>query len=285
MLSKNDALVKELVDMGEENSSACPSQEQILETAMNMAGFMLKETKGRQAIPITKAFLCRATDNDPLPPMAQMLKKSGRGGGLPLLLYIALTWRSVAKPFNTHKPAEAWARLLALPDPQGRGANRIRRALHVLEDVRLIRRESKGKGVSPVITLLNPDGSGSAYVLPWQQYRDSKVPYFKVPASLWTQGIIQQLKSPGLVMLLILLAESSDRRNGYIFPGDVFAQRYAVSASTRTRGTKILLSTSVRGRFMNLLTTERESVRSPENSKFDMIRSRKRYRLHLPIND
>ncbi|WP_432246221.1 hypothetical protein ACRB8A_20115 (plasmid) [Arthrobacter sp. G.S.26] len=190
--------------------------------------------------------------------------------------------------------APALAELLDLPDPRGNGARRVRDALKALAAAQLIRLMPR-PGTSPLIQLMNETGNGEEYDLPSTSYVRSQRTkpnqesvthpdlYFQLPAELWTEGFLQALKGPGLVMLLILLAEQANK-NEVWFAGTEFTDRYRISPSTRTKGTKELVE-------MGMLTLT--SVPLPEargGSTFEQLRRRYEYRLkgvvsHLPNGD
>ncbi|KXF55386.1 hypothetical protein AXA44_37905 [Rhodococcus sp. SC4] len=198
-------------------------------------------------------------------------------------LFLALLWRCSSPPFATDKPARAWATLLDLEDPEGKGLRRVKSAMRTLADNNLIEL-SEQPGYPNVVTLRDESGSGSAYGLPSSGYSFGKAnraskddlaahTYFKIPQRLWTEGHMQSLKGPGLVMLLILLAEQGGEGTKIWFSTDEFPKRYNISHKTRAAGTKELIE-------MGLLTVERESLSAgPHHSVFDTHRKRNVYRL------
>ncbi|MDV6300921.1 hypothetical protein R3P82_17575 [Dietzia maris] len=247
-----------------------------LESAQQLAN----ASKRRRSIPIRKGFI-RSLTGDGAPPLRRIYK--GRSGEVALKLYLALMWRSSAKPFTTDRPYSAWARLLDLDDPPGSGSRQIRNALRALERANLIALEPR-PGKAPIVTILNELGGGEVYDPPHSRWTSAtknkrskatkdKHRYFQIPEHLWTKGYIQSLRGPGLVMLLILLAEQSSELNPVWFSTDQFPDRYGVSPSTRSKGTQEL-------EFHHLLVVEKESVAAnPRNNYWDPKAYRNLYRL------
>ncbi len=229
----------------------------------------------RKGIPVRKTFVRR--DAGGQPPMSA-LYRGGQSGIVAVRLYLGLIWRSSGGGYATTESARAWATLLDLADPGGLGQRRITRAVHALEALNLIS-VSRAPGRVPEITLLDESGSGEPYETPSSQYaldegkdRQEQQRYFKVPTGLWTGGHIQKMSGPGVIMLLILLAERADRK-GVWFAGEQFNTRYWISHKTRTDGTRELEA-------RNLLTVGRQPVKTrPGKSVFTHIRQRHVYRL------
>ena len=209
--------------------------------------------------------------------------KGGRSGFVSIKVLLSLLWKTSKPPFETIMTAPALAELLDLPDPRGNGARRVRDALRALTAANLIRVVPR-PGTSPLIQLMNETGNGEEYSLPSTSYTLSQLTkppkesvtdpnlYFQLPAELWTEGFFQTLKGPGLVMLLILLAEQANKRPVW-FSGREFTDRYQISPSTRTKGTQELVD-------LGLLI--RKSVPLPSTwggSTFEQQRRRYEYRL------
>lgn len=230
----------------------------------------------RKGIPIRKSFVRR--DDGTQPPMSD-LYRGGRSGIVAIRLYLALIWRSSSGNYSTAEPARAWATLLDLPDPAGLGQRRITRAVHALETRRLVS-VHRAPGLVPEIRLLDESGSGDPYETPSKRYAtldpDKDQPqqhwYFKVPTTLWTDGQIQAMTGPGLILLLILLAERADKV-GVWFAGDAFTERYWISHKTRTEGVDDL-------RTRKLLVVGRQPVKTrPGMTVFTRTRYRHVYSL------
>ena len=249
--------------------------------SLNVAQVILDSSGRRVDTPVRKSFV-RSEVPAVRPPLAQ-LYSGGRGGAVPIKLYLALLWRCSAPPFTTEAPARAWAQLLDLDDPEGRGARRINAALAKLAAARLIT-VSPRPGIGNEIGLLDESGDGTPYGLPSTGYiraATAKAPaaardrhrYFKVPSRLWLEGHIQELSGPGLVMLLILLAEEGDRGKEVWFSTGAFGERYGISHKPRTEGTRELVD-------RRLLRVKREklAVRS-RSTPFSAERIRNVYTL------
>lgn len=239
-------------------------------------------TSGRRdATPVRKSFV-RSEDVKQVPPALQ-LYRGGRSGIVPLKLYLALIWRCSAPPYSTSRPARAWATLLDLEDPAGRGARRVRDALVKLEGARLVKLTHRG-GESPEVELLREDGSLKEYQPPADAYAKALVNqrsktvvsrhrYFKVNSDLWLEGNLQALSGPALVMLLFILGEQGGEGKAVWFSTTAFAARYGISPATRTKGVREL---EERG----LLDVEKESLPPHEGAEvFGRRRIRHLYRL------
>jgi len=215
-------------------------------TAATQAAKELLDTSGRrQEIPVRNAFV-RTSDADRPPPLARLVSTRGRGGAVPVLLYLALIWRSSAPPFATDLPARKWAVLLDLDDPDVRGARRVTNALDALEREGLVSLERR-RGESTVVTLLMESGDGRAYELPSTATARAKSRtdaerhrYFKVPPKLWTSGQIQSMSASALAMLLVLLCERNVDGRRTWWTTERFPQLFALSPSMRAKGTREL---------------------------------------------
>lgn len=237
----------------------------------------------RQDTPVRKSFVRpMTTASDPVAPLSRIYA-GGRSGVVAVKLYLALLWRCSAPPFSTEKPARAWATLLDLEDPETRGARRVKDAMKTLADAGLVTL-TENPGFPNTVTLLDEGGDGLGYSLPSTSYtfkskikanKDSLASdvYFKVPGRLWTRGYIQSLNGPGLVMLLILLAEQAGEGEEVWFSTSEFPARYNVSHKTRAAGTKELID-------FGLLDVASRSLSSKSRpTTFDTQRRRKVYSL------
>jgi hypothetical protein len=189
------------------------------------------------------------------PPMAQLLSAAastavgggGRGGQLRLKLYLSLLWICAAPPHEVVRPARAWAALLGLDDPAGRGARRVQDAMRDLQERRMIiirNRGSAANGITPLIEW----GTGQPYSTPSEAYNHFQLSkassetlaahrYFRVPSSLWTSGLISRLGGPGLAMLLVLRCEQQgDDGKAVWFSPDRAINRFGLAESTRRQG-------------------------------------------------
>ena len=237
------------------------------------------QRRGRGA-PVRKSFV--RTDTATPAPLSVLARVGGRGGVVAIKLYLALLWRCSSPPYRTAKPARAWATLLGLEDPAGKGTRRIAAAIKALQAANLITVEYQ-PGVGNDITILDESGNGQPYALASTQYvraaqgpsgdvQRSQNRYFKIPAQWWTEGKIQGLSGPGLIMLLILLAERAGDGEDVWFSTEAFPARYRISAKTRAAGTKEL-----EGRMM--LDVGRQALSDIPGSVFARQRFRNIYRL------
>ena len=250
--------------------------------SMALAKEIAQSATRRVDIPIRKSFV-RSRDPEVMPPLARIVSRGGRGGGLAVKLYIALIWRCSAKPYSTEIPARKWARLLALEDPNQKGARRIAKALKLLEELQLIELTPR-RGEPSIIHLKDESGDGSLYELPSTAYtkggRADRDRYLKVSVKLWTKAYVQRMSSPALAMLLILLAEESGTAEKGAKEGtevwwstERFPSQYSISPAMRSRGTKELIQAG-------LLYVRRQSVARPGSKKdFSKERVRNIYRL------
>lgn len=258
-------------------------QERVSRAALEAAD-EIEASSGRrsESFPVLKSFVRAADDSQEPAPLAKLVS---RRAGVAIKLYLALIWRTASPPFTSQKTARGWATLLDLPSPDRTGAARIRAALNTLAGLNLIRLEHTNSSTPPTVALLSESGDGSEYSLPSTSYLSYKrsspkeLPdvsnpylYLKFPTSLWLQGYMQTLSTPGLAMLLILLSERADRGSGTWFSTESFPQRYGISAPTRSKGTRELAE-------LGLLITQRMPVSNGASPFFDVRRSRKRYRL------
>ena len=227
-----------------------PDWPERLKQAKSLAALLV--TERRQDIPLRAEFVrdvTRETNAGPPDTKLRQLVRRGGSDGLLLKLYLALIWRCSAPPFDTEISARQWSRLLALsPYEHNVGARRVSKALTTLRDLRLIDLE-RIDGDSSRVTLLNESGNGKPYTLPFSGRRADSY-YLRVPVELWTSGKIYELGTPGVAMLLALLAEQPKDGGEVWWSTRRFERRIGLSGSTRTRGTKEL-------KDANLLFTRR----------------------------
>lgn len=233
----------------------------------------------RTAAPIRKSFV-RVEQPGDVPPMAAVYA-GGRSGLVALKLYLALIWRCSSSPYETDKPARAWATLLGLPDPETKGARRVSAALKTLAAHNLIAITPQ-EGRPNITHLLDESGDRTAYITPGDAYRQAMQSkdasglarnlYFKIDQKLWLEGEIQSLRGPGLVMLLILLAEQGGEGKRVWFSTEIFHARYRISHKTRAAGTQELMKRGI-------LIVEKEPLHPDRESVFGDRRYRSVYRL------
>lgn len=250
--------------------------------AVQAANQMARVAGRRIDTPIRKTFV-RNLDDTGRPPMA-VVYAGGRSGVVALKVYLALVWRSTKAPHSSALPSRGLATLLGLPDPEGKGSRRVTAALKRLEEYKLITLTPQ-PGHPTLVTLLDESADGGPYEVPSTAYakRSGKKStpldelrrhrYFKVDSRLWLSGKMQDLSGPGLVMLLILLAEQAGEGKEVWFSTTAFHDRYGIAHQTRATGTTELLEAG-------LLSIEKRSLgANMHSSTFDPRRTRTAYRL------
>lgn len=245
----------------------------LLELAKQRARDMSRGSR-RKDIPVRSRFI-RALDtpdggtaDTPL----TRLVRAGDSDGLTLRLYLALLWRCSAEPYSTEIQARLWAELLTLPGPLLSQKRRVSEALKRLAREKLIVLESR-PGRAPIIGLLDESGDGTLYAPP----RGSKDPakrWVKVPTALWQNDAFHQLTTPGLAMLLAILAEAATPTSEVWWSVDRFQRRIGLTPATRARGTKQLVD----GGFLHV---HRTSLGSSTQARFAPEHSRNVYTLTL----
>jgi hypothetical protein len=138
------------------------------------------------------------------PPLARLIQ-GGRGGEVRLKLYLSTVLlaggpaehRQYGANAVVDVSARAWARALALPDPDGRGARRVSEAQGWLHRYKFLDVERR-PGREPIVRLLSADGAGRRWVRPTQ-------PYITVPLALWDNHWIWVLEATDLAVLIALL--------------------------------------------------------------------------------
>jgi hypothetical protein len=248
--------------------------------AARKAAKELGETSGRRdEIPVRNSFV-RSADPDQSPPLARLVSTRGRGGAVPVLLYLALIWRCSAAPFKTDLQARKWAVLLGLANPDTHGARRVANALDVLERERLVQLERR-RGESTIITVLMESGNGSDYQLPSTATARARTKtaaerhrYFKIPPKLWITGEIQSMSAGALAMLLILLCERNVDGRATWWSTERFPELFSISPSMRSKGTKEL-----EDRGLLLVTKQRVADGADPTRVFTRERVRNLYRL------
>src|SRR4051794_19149606 len=180
------------------------------------------------------------------PPLALLLRAT-KGGAVRLRFYLAVLWQAGGgdERHSVRWPARAWAELLDLPDPEGRGDRRIRDAIRVLEAAGLLA-ATRRPGEPIELELRREDGTGTLYTHPGEVARNAKQAgdavdrsdwFVQLPPAFWTQGWAIILSAPGLAMLLALLVltENGTRKGEWISPSRA-RSRFAMSEDTWTRG-------------------------------------------------
>jgi hypothetical protein len=187
-----------------------------------------------------------AEPDDPTPiPLAGLLRPP-KASGLRLRLYLALLWFAGGgdERHSVTIPARAWAELLDLPEPEGRGDRSVRAAVDALERANLVRtRRETGRPTE--IVLLREDGTGQPYTHPGEAAAAAKEEgeadpsefYVQLPPGFWTQGWALTLSTPALALLLVLLVitRNGERKRRWISPEQA-RDRFGLSQDTWSRG-------------------------------------------------
>jgi hypothetical protein len=180
------------------------------------------------------------------PPLALLLRAT-KGGAVRLRFYLAVLWQAGGgdERHSVRWPARAWAELLDLPDPEGRGDRRIRDAIRVLENAGLLS-ANRRPGEPIELELRREDGIRVQYRHPGEVAREAKQAgeevdrsewFVQLPPAFWTRGWAIVLSAPGLAMLLVMLVltENGSREGEWISPSQA-RSRFALSEDTWTRG-------------------------------------------------
>ena len=235
--------------------------------ARELAAEIDQGSGNRRGAPVRSAF-ARDLSGNGSAPMSRLIGLGGRGGEVPLKLYMALIWRSSKEPYATLQSARKWAELLALPDPTKNGARRIKDALKTLAEQKLVKVDHR-RGESSVVTLLRDDGSDQPYTVP--RGLEKKDYYFLIPAEMWTTGKLQRLSAAGLAMLLAVLSWKKPGEDVW-WSTEMFPGQYGLSSATRARGTAELVEAG-------LLQVDRKLIPPKAGKGFTVDRVRNIYRV------
>jgi hypothetical protein len=263
-------------------AAAAPSQ-----GALQLLSRANDRVKGRSAggrnTAVRHAFIDRGQPAGPAddlggPPLALLLRAS-KGGALRVKLYLAVLWQAGGgdERHTVSWPARAWAALLDLPEPEGRGDRRIRDAIRALEQAGLLMAAHES-GRPATITLLRDDGTAETYTNPGEAARAAKEKgafdpgdlYVQLPPSFWTKGWALVLSGPGIAMLLVMLVltKNGEKKGVWISPAQA-RSRFGLSEDTWTRGVTEL-------RRHGLLETRKK----PVSEDFGWRRVRNAYALN-----
>lgn len=164
------------------------------------------------------------------PPLAQMV--SSGFGDVRLNVYLALVLRATQPPHDVKQNPlpRRWAEMLALSDPPGAGARRVRAAFRWLAERNWIETVPR-VGRSPEVRLLNVSGDRTAFV--------PKGPrWVGVPRTLWTEGWVLELPARAVALLLVLLELQGGRsEQDQLYVDNQRRSEYGLSGDTWTRAT------------------------------------------------
>lgn len=228
--------------------------------ALDLLRAAVKKSERKKQVPFGKPFL-RTTDQT-TPPLARLIQ-GGRGGEVRLKLYVTITMMATRHPHDLQRPPppNRWADLLALTGPTA--SRRVSSNLRWLHNNKFIERTPR-EGHPPLITLLDPAGSGGPYVRPLAQ----GLRYISLPLELWSQGWILELSATALALMMVI----RDVQQGQSQPRYASRQdrdAYHLSPDTWTRASKELVG-------HELL----EIRRVPQGGEFDYERMRNLYRVN-----
>jgi len=227
--------------------------------ALDLLQAVVRKSGRKQQVPFGKSFL--RTSDQTTPRLARLIQ-GGRGGEVRLKLYLTITMMATGYPHDLQRPPppNRWAQLLALTSPTAsRRVSSNLRWLHSNKFIELTPRQ----GHPPLITLLDPAGSGGPYARPLVSQR-----YISLPLELWSQGWILELSATALALLMVI----RDVQQGKSLPRYASRQdrdAYHLSPDTWTRASKELAG-------HELL----EIRRVPQGGEFDYERMRNLYRVN-----
>lgn len=205
------------------------------EESLRLLRWIVTRSKRSSGLPLAEAFMRRASPSEPPPPLARMMR-GGQGGEVRLKLYLTMSLLAVSPPYDIKPvPARAWAEMLALPDPERRGARRVNDALEWLAEHSFVVSERR-QGTPGAVRLLSQAGTGDPYTRPAGAAR-----YVRLPLGLWEQGWIARLSGAALGLLVILLDMQGGRaRPSWISPTKA-RERYDLAPDTWTKGVRELM--------------------------------------------
>lgn len=195
----------------------------------------------------------------------------GRGGRTRLVLELTLLWVLAGQNHASNRPARVWAELTGVKDPSRNGARVIRDALAGLASRNLVQITPPAEpGHAPTITLRHESGDGTAYSIPSGGQDD----YFRVPETLWTNGIVHDISGPGLAVYLTMLSvhRSDDPERLMWFTPATYRGLFGLSESTRKAGLRNLIDNDV-------LWKQRQSIDS-SGGRDGQTRSRNVYKFN-----
>ncbi len=204
------------------------------EAALTSMEYIVSVSKRTAGLQLPHTFL-RDHAKPPAPPSA-LLVQGGRSGEVRQKLYLTACLVASGPPhkYERQTPARAWAELLNLEDPVGRGASRVSAAFGWLHEHRYLEVDRQ-KGRPPQFRLLNPKLDGTDYQRPATEY-------VTVPLGLWQQHWISALSAAELGILLAILDGPGDDKPGgrprFLTEGQ--KERYGFSEDSWTRATRQL---------------------------------------------
>lgn len=165
-----------------------------------------------------------ARDPEERPTPLKRIGSDGRGQGLRLKLYLCMTMLATREPRHLRAyPASAYAKMLALGDPETQGARRVNQAQRWLRDEGFIQRVENGTH-PPHITLLPIPATGE-----WGGR------WITLPLDLWNNGWVHAMSGTALTLYVVLRELTGGRPSGSTAAGRRKRQ-YGLSDETWARG-------------------------------------------------
>lgn len=264
-------------EQSDEGSVREPSEE-----SLAIARLIKSKMGKRTQAPIRVSFIGSydsVRNPDEAPPLAKILR-GGRGGEVRLKLELSFLWFAVNPPHDLTYPARAWATLIGLEDPEGRGTRRVRQATSALAAADLIKIVAN-PGQPNKIFLLDEGAEAQQYVLPGQAYNKSRGSgqewrnrYVQIPDTFWTNGWIAALSGAAVAMLLVLFAELGQKdasKTDLWFSPSAAKKIYGLSEDTRSKGLREL-------RRAGLVTARKKAA---SRDVLDFRRLRNTYRIQV----
>jgi hypothetical protein len=201
----------------------------------------LLDAAKREYFPLRKEFVQRpkgVTDlrGRPVPRASKLYDLVNSRNQLALDFYLLL---HALQPIleGTPLPLATWAHIMSVKRPVT--ATAVTRAISTLQKLDLVVREDDSR--SPVIRLLDEDGSGDDYVKPGTT-EEAGPGYFTVPHAYWNTGLSEELTMPGKAMFLIALAEThSPGKLAFSVAVERVPKWYGISERTAERGYRELI--------------------------------------------
>jgi hypothetical protein len=204
----------------------------------------------RATAQVRRGFVRRVEPQDgQVPPLARMLR-GGRGGHVRVKLFLTLIWmqRDLEQAVPVAFPAQSFARLFDLPNPETAGVRRIQDAQAWLARNRFISIEPQ-RGLPNRVYPLSELGTGQTYVPAGRVAQElagtpEAAPhlYLQVPRGFWINGYMAALSGAAVAMYLVLLDQLGigDARNKVWFSPRIASNLYDLSQDTRTKGLREL---------------------------------------------
>ncbi|MEW9532170.1 hypothetical protein [Microbispora sp. NPDC049125] len=179
--------------------------------------------------------------------LSTFVRNGDRRGLLSYLFILGITSSQQEEGWVTTLDSRVWARCLGTTEDTSSPAaalGAVGKVLGRLEDRKLIEAERKGRTDISVF-LRREDGSGATYTRPGKPDADleqeseeerARDPYLQFPHDFWRSRTHDQIKLPGLAMLLVLMCEPAWTS----LPTARMPSWYGWSADTAERGFKEL---------------------------------------------